>query len=84
MTKRFVTAAEMSLPLPGTRFVGEHPDGFAAGFTCQAFVHGYRYSRSRLTGLNDVAPGVSGLVHASPLTALFPTVVKVGAFVRGL
>jgi hypothetical protein len=42
------------------------------------------YSRWRLTGRNPVAPGVSGLVHASPLAALLPTVVKVGVFVRTL
>ena len=77
IANRFVTAAPMSWLEPGT-------NGVKHLLANHAFVQGETYSRSRLTGRYPVAPGVSGVVHASPEIALFPTVVKVGALVRKL
>src|ERR687892_938997 len=77
MTKRFVTAAEMSWLWPGT-------NGAKQSLSCHALLQSYMYSRSRLTGRKPNGPGLSGVVQASALLALLPKVVNVGVFERTL
>src|SRR5438874_1583079 len=66
----------MSFP-PGVRFVCEQP------LPNHRLPHGSRYARVGSTGSWWAPPAVSGLTHASPVVALLPSVVLVGAPVCG-
>src|SRR3954453_5048224 len=75
---RFVTAAEMSAPEPGTAScVGSHCDAFHWS------ANGNLYSRVSEIGMNPNGPGVGGDVRASAVRALLPWVVNVGVPVAG-